>query len=89
VPAAELEKAKNLILTSALRERETSNGKGFSLGEALILHHDASFVNAGLTRVQSVTAADVQRVVKKYLIEGKPLVITYLDESAKPAGGAK
>lgn len=87
VAAAELEKAKNLILTSALRERETSNGKGFSLGEALILHHDASFANAGLARVQAVTAADVQRVVKKYLIEGKPLVITYLDESAK--GGAK
>ncbi|MGZ8781323.1 MAG: M16 family metallopeptidase, partial [Thermoanaerobaculia bacterium] len=90
VAAAELEKAKNLILTSALRERETSNGKGFSLGESLILHHDASVVNAGLAKVQAVTAADVQRVVKKYLIEGKPLVITYLDESAKPAeGGAQ
>ena len=87
VPAAELEKAKNLILTSALRERETSNGKGFSLGEALILHHDAAFANAGLSLVQAVTAADVQRVVKKYLIEGKPLVLTYLDESQK--GGAK
>ncbi len=90
VAAAELEKAKNLILTSALRERETSNGKGFALGESLILHHDASVVNAGLAKVQAVTAADVQRVVKKYLIEGKPLVITYLDESAKPAeGGAR
>ncbi|HEX6097495.1 MAG TPA: pitrilysin family protein [Thermoanaerobaculia bacterium] len=89
VSAAELEKAKNLILTSALRERETSNGKGFSLGEALILHHDAAFANAGLARVQAVTAADVQRVTKKYLIEGKPVVITYLDESAKPAGGAQ
>ncbi|HEV7241938.1 MAG TPA: pitrilysin family protein [Thermoanaerobaculia bacterium] len=87
VSAAELEKAKNLILTSALRERETSNGKAFSLGEALILQHDAAFVNAGLAKVQAVTAADVQRVVKKYLIEGKPLVINYLDESAK--GGAQ
>ena len=83
-PAAELEKAKNLILTSALRERETSNGKGFSLGEALILQHDASVVNTGLAKVQAVTAADVQRVAKKYLIEGKALVLDYLDESAKP-----
>ena len=87
VPAAELEKAKNLILTSALRERETGNGKAFSLGEALILQHDAAFANTGLSKVQAVTAADVQRVVKKYLIEGKPLVINYLDESAK--GGAQ
>ncbi|MEO8381828.1 MAG: pitrilysin family protein [Acidobacteriota bacterium] len=84
MPAAELEKAKNLILTSALRERETSNGKGFSLGEALILQHDASVVNTGLAKVQAVTAADVQRVAKKYLIEGKALVLNYLDESAKP-----
>jgi zinc protease len=84
VPAAELEKARNLILTSALRERETSNGKGFSLGQALILEHDASVVNTGLAKVQAVTAADVQRVAKKYLIEGKALVLEYLDESAKP-----
>jgi len=87
VPAAELEKAKNLILTSALRERETSNGKGFSLGEALILQHDASVVNTGLAKVQAVTAADVQRVTKMYLIEGKAVVLEYLDESAKPAAG--
>ena len=85
--AAELEKARNLILTGALRERETSNGKGFSLGESLILHHDANFVNSGLTKLQAVTSADVQRVVKQYLIEGKSVVIDYLDESAK--GGAQ
>jgi zinc protease len=84
---AELEKAKNLILTSALRERETSNGKAFSLGEALILQRDASVVNTGLTKVQAVTAADVQRVVRQYLIEGKAVVINYLDESKK--GGAR
>ncbi|HYI10518.1 MAG TPA: pitrilysin family protein [Thermoanaerobaculia bacterium] len=87
VPAAELEKAKNLILTGALRQRETSNGKGFSLGEALIQQHDPAVVNTGLTKVQAVTPADVQRVVRKYLIEGKPLVLTYLDESQKPAAG--
>jgi len=88
VPAAELEKARNLILTSALRERETGNGKAFSLGEALMLQHDPTVINTGLAKVQAVTSAEVQRVVKKYLIEGKALVITYLDESKKP-GGAK
>ncbi len=83
VAAAELQKAKNLFLTSALRERETNNGKGFTLGEALILQHDASVVNTGLQKVQAVTPADVQRVVKKYLIEGKAVVIEYLDEEQK------
>jgi zinc protease len=91
--SAEMEKARNLIVTSALRERETSNGKAFELGEALILQHDPSVVNKGLAQVQAVTAADVQRVVKKYLVEGKAVVITYLDESQKAAekssGGAR
>jgi zinc protease len=83
VSAAELEKAKNLIVTSALRERETSNGKAFSLGEALSLQHDANIVNTGLPKVLAVTPADIQRVVKRYLIDGKALVITYLDEAAR------
>jgi zinc protease len=87
ITPAELEKARNLIVTSALRERETNNGKGFTLGEALILQHDPSIVNTGLGKVQATTAADVQRVVKKYLIDGKALVLTYLDESQR--GGAK
>ena len=92
VPAAELEKAKNLILTSALRERETGNGKAFTLGQVLILEHDPSAVNNSLTKVQAVTPADIQRVVRKYLVEGKALVLTYLDESQQPkasAGGAR
>lgn len=88
VPAAELEKAKNLIVTSALRERETNNGKGFILGEALILQHDAAVVNTGLAQVQAVTPADVQRVVRKYLVEGKAMVLTYLDESKKPGAAS-
>ncbi|HEX2831727.1 MAG TPA: pitrilysin family protein [Thermoanaerobaculia bacterium] len=88
--AAELEKAKNLVITGALRERETSNGKGFTLGESIVLYRDADFVNTGLTKLQAITPADVQRVVKKYLLEGKPLVLTYFDESAKtPKGGAE
>lgn len=88
IPAAELEKAKNLIITGALRERETSNGKAFALGDALTLQHDASFVNSGLAKLQAVTAADVQRVIRKYMVDAKAVVITYLDEEAK-AGGAK
>jgi len=87
VSDAELEKAKNLILTSALRERETSNGKAFALGEALILQHDPGIVNTGLAKVQTVTAADVQRVVRQYLVEGKAVVINYQDESTR--GGAQ
>jgi zinc protease len=81
VTAAELEKAKNLNITSALRERETNDGKAGALGEAVTQHHDATYVNRGLARLQAVSAADVQRVVKKYLIDGKAVVITYTSEA--------
>jgi zinc protease len=85
VSAAELEKAKNLFVTSALRERETANGRAFALGEALVLHHDAADVNDGLTKVLAVTPADVQRVTKAYLSDGKAVVINYLPEEEAPA----
>jgi len=81
VTAAELDKAKNLVITSALRERETNDGKAGALGEAITQYHDASYVNRGLSRLQAVTATDVQRVVKKYLIDGKAVVITYTSEA--------
>lgn len=85
VPAAELEKAKNLMITNALRERETSNGKAFALGEAIVLEHDPNAVNEELAAVQAVTPADIQRVVRQYLIEGKAAVIEYADESQRGA----
>jgi len=81
VTAAELDKAKNLLVTAALRERETNDGKAGALGEAITEYHDATYVNRGLTRLEAVTAADVQRVAKKYLIDGKVVVVTYTSEA--------
>jgi zinc protease len=81
VTSGELDKAKNLIITGALRERETNDGKAGALGEAITQFHDASYVNRGLERLQSVSANDVQRIVKKYLIDGKAVVITYTQEA--------
>jgi zinc protease len=87
VSAAELEKAKNQLLTRLLRDRETNDGKASAIGEAVVVKHDAADVNKGLANVQAVTAADVQRVLKKYVAGGKPVVITYTAEPAK--GGAQ
>ena len=88
--AAELEKAKNLLVTGALRQRETNNGKAFALAQTIVLEHDPAQVNTALAQLQAVTPADVQRVVKTYLVEGKAVVIDYLDEAQKKnAGGAQ
>jgi zinc protease len=86
VTQAELDKAKNQLVTNALRERETNNGKADAIGRAVILHNDARVANTAVDRLQAVTAADVQRVMKKYFTDTNRVVIYYLDESAKPAG---
>ncbi len=84
VSAAELDKAKNQLVTNELRERETSNGKALALGSAAVLLGDPNRVNTDLARLQAVTAADVQRVMKKYFTPNNRLVIYYLPEAAKP-----
>jgi zinc protease len=89
VAAAELEKAKNLLITDSLRERETNNGKAFAIGQAIVLQKDAAQVNKGLAQLQAVTAADIQRVVRKYLVDAKALVVTYTSEPQKPEEPAK
>ena len=86
--AAELEKAKNQIVTSQLRQRETSLGKSQALGRAAVLLGDPNRVNTELNRLQAVTAADVQRVAKKYLTDDNRYVFYYLPESERPKTGS-
>ena len=85
VSAAELEKAKNQMITNQLRQRETSNGKALALGEAAVLLGDPARVNTDLERLQAVTAADIQRVMKKYFADTNRLVLYYMPEASKPA----
>jgi zinc protease len=89
VAAAELDKAKNQIITNQLRQRETSNGKALALGEAAVLLGDAARVNTDLERLQAVTAADIQRVMKKYFTDTNRLVLYYLPEASKKTGEGK
>lgn len=88
VSPAELDKAKNQLVTNELRQRETSNGKALALGSAAVLLGDPNRVNTDLVKLQAVTAADVQRVMKKYFTTNNRLVIYYLPEASKPATGS-
>jgi len=89
VSAAELEKAKNQIITDQLRQRETSNGKALALGEGAVLLGDPNRVNSDLSRLQAVTAADVQRVMKKYFTDTNRMVLYYLPEGKTGANGSQ
>src|SRR5215217_660885 len=87
VSSAELEKAKNQIITSQLRQRETSNGKALALGEAAVLLGDAARVNTDHARLHAATAADSQRVMKKYFTDANRLVLYYLPEATRKKEG--
>lgn len=91
VPAVELAKIKTQLLTHALIERQTPLGKGMALGDAIVTQGDARRVNQQLTELQAVTAADVQRVVRKYLTGATEVTIEYTQQASSAAGttGAK
>jgi zinc protease len=89
VSTAELEKAKNQIITDQLRERETSNGKAQALGEAAVLLGDPNRANTDLARLQAVTAADIQRVMKKYFTDNNRMVLYYLPEAKAGTTGSR
>lgn len=85
VTLAELNKAKNQLVTAQLRERETNNGKALALGDAVVIQGNANRVNTDINQLQSVTAADVQRVMRKYFTEANRVVINYLSETERTA----
>src|ERR1044071_3736765 len=84
VTKAELDKAVNQLVANALRERETNSGKAFAIGNAAVLVGDPKRVNTDIERLQAVTAADVQRVMKKYFTDTNRVVINYQAEAQKP-----
>lgn len=77
----ELDEAKNELVAGKLRERETIDGRGFALGYALRINGDAAKANTELADLQAVSAADVQRVVRKYLDPQLRMTIDYRPES--------
>ena len=84
MPKAELDKVKIQLLTQALDERQTPLGKADALADAIIYYGDAAYVNKALDELMAVTAADVQRVLRKYVLDGKQVTIEYgQDASAK------
>jgi zinc protease len=81
VSAAELAKVKTQLLTEALLTRQTPEGLGAAMAQAAVLEGDASQVNVGLVAMQQVTRADVQRVMRHYLVGPHRVTIEYRQEA--------
>ncbi|MCX7071440.1 MAG: pitrilysin family protein [Gammaproteobacteria bacterium] len=77
IAAAEIDKARTLLLTEQLKARETVDGRATALGEAWLLTGRAGHANDELPALLAVTAADVQRVVREVLLQGHRTTLEY------------
>ena len=83
VTPAELDKAKNRLLTRKLLELETANGKASALAQAAVVYGDATRVNTDLAKLQAVTAEQIRDALRKCIIDKKTVVLEYMPEEAK------
>ncbi|MGH9819050.1 MAG: M16 family metallopeptidase [Pyrinomonadaceae bacterium] len=84
VTANELTKAKNQLVADAVRRTENNDGKAIAIERSIVYQHDPKAINSDVAKLEAVTAADVQRVMKKYFTDTNRVVIYYSND-----GGAK
>ena len=87
VTPAELARARNQLLTATIESRETADGKASTLARSVIIDGDPAAADKQLAAIQRVTAADIQRVARRYLTDNRSAAIRYMP--AEMAKGAK
>lgn len=85
VSQAELDRVRNLIVTSALKQRETAEGRASILASGLMLEGDPQASDKRLAAIQRVTAADVRRVARTLFTDQGVVTIHYLAPGSDPA----
>lgn len=86
LPPTELDAVKNGLFGDALARRETARGRAYELGGGAALTGDPGLADARLDAIRRMTSADLQRVAKNWLDDGKRVTLRYRDESQRPAG---
>jgi zinc protease len=89
VSAEELAKGKNQIISGLVFGRESVEEKANAIGYTATVLGDVSLINRQLAEYQKVTAADVQRVAKKYFTPENRTVVFMLPEALRPQGESK
>lgn len=93
VGPSELAKVKTQVLTAALLTRQSPEGLASAMAEAAVLEGNPAEINSGLTALQNVTAADVQRVMRRYVGEAHKVTLTYTQApgaaASAPEGAGK
>lgn len=86
VPAAELEKAKQYIVLGLPGDFETTAGAAFRFRDLLIYGLPFDYYGGYIDRINAVTAADVQRVARRYIDPDRFDIVIVGDRSQIEAG---
>lgn len=88
VTQAELDKAKTQLVAGVAIGRASVQAKADAVGDAAVVRGNARLANEELARYQAVTAADIQRVARKYFVKENRSVLYMLPEAMRPKGDA-
>jgi zinc protease len=88
ISSEELEKAKNQLAASYIFGLQTVDGVATDLGEYQYVHGDWREFAKGAARYMAVTAADVTRVARKYLVDTNLIELTLQPAPSAGAGAS-
>jgi predicted Zn-dependent peptidase len=83
----EIEKARNTARRSAAAGETNTLRRAIELGQYALYYDDPNLINTRVDRVVKVTAADVQRVARKYFTKENRSVIVTTPKSSAQGGG--
>jgi predicted Zn-dependent peptidase len=85
----EIEKAHNSARRAAAASATSTLQRAIMLGQYALFYNDPNLINTRADRIVKVTAADVQRVAKKYLTKENRSVIITVPRPAAGRGGQR
>jgi zinc protease len=83
----EIEKAHNSARRAQASQVTSTLNRAIQLGEYAMFFDDPNLINTRTDKILKVTAADVQRVAKKYLTKENRSVIVTMPKAGAPRGG--
>lgn len=86
VDEQELTTAKRFLLAQYRAQMESLDGRASAIAESFLRAGDPSWIEDYPGTIQAVTAADIRRVAKEYLVDANRSAVTAVPEGAAPAG---